>query len=197
MAKTAKAAAQTGKKSAGSKKMTAKQPVSNKAAAKKTAAAKKRTLAGVKAAAKKTPVKVAGMKKTAARKTAPKKAGAKKAAAKKSPPKKMPVKQNSKKSPASSRAKMPGETTDTGEFTDSAGNEQIKAPVTNSDINNEITPESEQQNAVFAGTQPDQQYMPEALKATPNDPYHGNLNPSKSKGGIKPSGKKPLWNSGK
>lgn len=197
MAKTAKAAAKTVKTSAVSKKITAKQPVSRKAAAKKTAAPKKRTLSGKKAAAKKTAVKPAPAKKTAAKKAAPKKAGVKKAGAKKSPPQKMSGKRNSKKSPAPSKAKMPGETTDTGEFADSTGDGQIKAPVTNSDINNEITPESEQQNAVFAGAQPDQQYMPEALKATPHDPYHGNLNPSKSKGGIKPSGKKPLWDSGK
>ncbi len=92
---------------------------------------------------------------------------------------------------------MPGETSDTGEFisTPVSGNES--EPVTNADVNNIVTPEAESDQAVFAASTPDQQYIPEDFKAAAQDPYHGNINPSKAKTSMKPAGKKPLWDNRK
>lgn len=176
-----------------------------KVPAKKTAAKK---AAPKKAAAKKkaAPKKAAAKKKAASKKAAPKKAASRKKAPSKSPAPKTAKKPAgkaignqaaSKKKPSASKAKMPGETSDTGEFISTPVSGNNNEPVTNADINNVVTPEAESDEAVFAATTPDQQYIPEDFKASAQDPYHGNINPSKAKTSMKPAGKKPLWDNRK
>lgn len=173
------------------------------AAAKKTAAKKaapkKKVAAKKKAPAKKTAR--AAPKKAAGKKSAPAKSPAKKAASKKSGGKSMTSTTTSKsttqKKPSEAKAKMPGETSDTGEFISTPVSDNIQEPVTNADVNNIVTPETESDQAVFAATVPNQQYIPEDLKASVQDPYHGNIRPSKAKTAQKPSGKKPLWDNRK
>jgi len=174
-----------------------KKAAPKKAAAKKKAAPKKSTRQAGRTAAKKaaTPKKTAG-KKSAPSKSPPKKAASKKSGAKSAAPK-AASKIRSKEKPLKSKAKMPGETSDTGEFISTPATNDANAPVTNADVNNIVTPETESDQAVFAATVPNQQYMPEDFKASVQDPYHGNINPSKAKTTQKPSGKKPLWDNRK
>lgn len=75
------------------------------------------------------------------------------------------------------------------------GEKVTTEPVTNNDINNEVTPEAE--SAVFTGSEPQQQWIPEQLNTASHDPFHGNIKPSKAKTTVKPSGKKPLWDNRK
>lgn len=190
-------------------KVPAKKAGGRKAAAKKAAPAKK--VAAKKVAAKKVAAKKAAPKKSAAKKApakkkmAPRKAAVKKAApAKKAAPKKAPVKKKASApksgrsgvASSKSKAKMPGETSDSGEFISTPPNPGNE-PVTNADINNIVTPEAETDKAVFSDTAPDEQYMPEDYKASVQDPYHGNVHPSKAKTSLKPAGKKPLWDNRK
>lgn len=196
------AAKKTAAKKAAPKKTAAKKKSApkKKVAAKKTAAKKSNGTSSEKAPAKKAvPARPAGG--AAGKKSAPAKSPAKKAASKKqakrSAAPKAASKSTRKESPSRSKAKMPGETSDTGEFISSASTPPDHTPVTNSDINNEVTPETENNEAVFAGTTPDQQYIPADFKASTQDPYHGNINPSKAKTSQKPSGKKPLWDNRK
>ncbi|MGE9314854.1 DUF6496 domain-containing protein [Niabella sp. CJ426] len=166
-------------------------------AAKKKAAPKKSTRQTGRTATKKaaTPKKTAG-KKSAPSKSPPKKAASKKSGAKSAAPKAV-SKSRSKEKPLKSKAKMPGETSDTGEFISTPTTNDANDPVTNADVNNIVTPETESDQAVFAATVPNQQYIPEDFKASARDPYHGNINPSKAKTTQKPSGKKPLWDNRK
>ncbi len=200
------------------KKTAAKKTATKKVAPKKSAALKK--VAPQKAAAKKTaPKKVATKTKATPKKSAPsasavatkksappKKTAPSKSSAKKAAPKKSAVKtstskaaspKKNKEKPSKVKARMPGETSDTGEFISSTSVNTVDESVTNTDVNNIVTPESESEEAVFAATTPNQQYMPEDFKASAQDPYHGNLNPSKAKTSVKPSGKKPLWDNRK
>ncbi|MCH5596643.1 hypothetical protein [Niabella ginsengisoli] len=158
----------------------------------KKAAPKK--VAAKKAASKKSTPKAAPKKKTAAKKSAPAKKKSATTPLKKSPAKK---KSSAKKTASTSKAKMPGETSDTGAFVDNDANTTVDETITNNDINNSITPEAQEGTAVFSGSQPDQKWMPDDLKTSPHDSFHGNINPSKAKTGVKPSGKKPLWDSRK
>ncbi len=206
------AAKKTAAKKAAPKKTAAKKKSApkKKAATKKTAAKKSKGTSSKKAPAKKAarPAGGAAAKKparpaggAAGKKSAPAKSPAKKAASKKqarrSAAPQAASRSTRKESPSRSKAKMPGETSDTGEFISSASTPINDAPVTNSDINNEVTPETENNEAVFAGTTPDQQYIPADFKASTQDPYHGNISPSKAKTAQKPSGKKPLWDNRK
>ena len=174
-----------------------------KAAAKKSTTAGKSTAAPKKATAKKAPAKKsqkAPAKKAAAKKSstarkstaAPKKAAVKKAAAVKSPAKKK--KASGKKISSRTKTKMQEVTAET-DLAPQTGEKVTTEPVTNNDINNEVTPEAE--SAVFTGSEPQQQWIPEQLNTASHDPFHGNIKPSKAKTTVKPSGKKPLWDNRK
>lgn len=174
-----------------------------KAAAKKSTTAGKSTAAPKKVPAKKSqkaPTKKAAAKKsiTASKSTAaPKKAAVKKAVVVKSPAKKKKPaasKASGKKISTGTKAKMQEVTTET-DLTPQTGERVTTEPITNSDINNEVTPEAE--SAVFTGSQPQQQWIPEQLNTASHDPFHGNIKPSKAKTTVKPSGKKPLWDNRK
>ncbi|MGC4232343.1 MAG: DUF6496 domain-containing protein [Niabella sp.] len=179
-----------------------------KAAAKKSTTAGKSTAAPKKAAAKKAPAKksqkvpakkATAKKSTTARKStaAPKEAAVKKAAAVKSPAKKKKPaasKSSGKKISPRTKTKMQGVTAKT-DLAPETGEKVTTEPVTNNDINNEVTPEAE--SAVFTGSQPQQQWIPEQLNTASHDPFHGNIKPSKAKTTVKPSGKKPLWDNRK
>ncbi|MCH5717019.1 hypothetical protein [Niabella hibiscisoli] len=160
-----------------------------KAATKKAAAKKKATPA--KSPAKKPAPARTGTGGRPAGGAAPKKSAVKSAAPKAASPKK------TREKPAKAKAKMPGETSDTGEFISSTSANSGEEQVTNTDVNNIVTPEAENDEAVFAASTPNQQYMPEDFKASAQDPYHSNQNPSKAKTSVKPSGKKPLWDNRK
>ena len=168
------------KKKAATKKASVKKKAAPKKAAGKTASAPKKT-AGKKSAAPNAPAKKAAPTKSGERSTAPKAAS----------------KSTTKEKASTSKAKMPGETSDMGEFISTPTTNNVNDPVTNTDANNIVTPETESDNAVFAATVPNQQYIPEDFKASTQDPYHGNTNPSKAKTAQKPSGKKPLWDNRK
>ncbi len=190
----------------GAKVPAKKKAAPQKAAAKKKAAPKK-AAAKKKAATKKAAhKKVAGNSGSAPKKTASKKSAASKSPAKKAAPKKYggrsaapkaASKSTTKEKTSTSKAKMPGETSDTGEFISPPTTNNVNTPVTNADVNDIVTPETESDNAVFAATVPNQQYIPEDFKASMQDSYHGNINPSKAKTTQKPSGKKPLWDNRK
>lgn len=129
------------------------------------------------------PKKAAPKKKAAAKKTAPQNAAAKK----KTAPKK-------KAAPQKTKIKKSSNTRDSSEL--SPGDLPGPAGEPPSKADTKI-PVPENSEAFFSGTPADLQYIPEELKTTPADPYHGNVHPSKAKTPVKPSGKKPLWDNRK
>lgn len=194
------AAKKTAAKKAAPKKVTAaKKAAPKKAARPAGGAAAKKQATPKKSAASRTAGKATAKKKAPAKKKAvPKKTAVKKAATPQKTSSKVAAKKNKPgKSPSRSKAKMPGETSDTGEFISTPVSDNSQEPVTNADVNNIVTPETESDQAVFAATVPNQQYIPEDFKASAQNPYHGNISPSKAKTSQKPSGKKPLWDNRK
>lgn len=129
--------------------------------------------------------------------TTPKKAPVKKAVAVKSPAKKKKTaapKVPRKKISPKAKTKMQEKTADSSDLTHEP-RKKVTEPVINNDVNNEVTPGAE--SAVLAGSQPEQQWIPEQLNTTSHDPFHGNVKPSRAKTTVKPSGKKPLWDNRK
>ncbi|MBO9658266.1 MAG: hypothetical protein J7527_05520 [Chitinophagaceae bacterium] len=162
-------------KKAATKKSAAKKSAVKKSAAKKNPvkksavkrAAPKKSTAGKKSAAKKTTVKKIATKKTVTKKTAPKKAVTKKVTAKKAAPRK--------------RTPQAEETTQLRSAT-----AEMEMPVAE---NNVQTGMLRTDDPVRSAQRKDFDHH-----TSKGDPRQHLPISSKPKGGIKPSGKKPLWN---
>ncbi|MEO5943170.1 MAG: DUF6496 domain-containing protein [Ferruginibacter sp.] len=158
-------------KKAAPKKAVPKKAVAKKAMAKKTAPKKSVKKAAPKKAAAKniSPVKKAAPKNVAPKRIAPKKAAPKKAVAKKS---KSIAKSTPAKPPVNTPTPMP------------EMNDEVQAPVQDENIVN--TPAVSDPITIT-----DQKVYNKATSKV--DPKHNMPVSSTRKGGIKPSGKKPMW----
>lgn len=159
------------------KKATAPKPIAKKAAPKK-AVAKKATSKKVvpkKATPKKVAAPTPAVKKAAPKKAMPQKPAPQKAVVKKAAPKKVPVKKTESKTTISNEENfaenLPDDHTTATEF-----------PVEEINIVNAVKDPI---------TMPDQNVYNKATSKM--DPKHNMPVSSNKKGGIKPSGKKPLW----
>jgi hypothetical protein len=208
------AAKKTTAKKAVSKKTTARKSTAKKSALKKTApkkSAAKKTMvkkaakksAPKKTASKKTSAKKATAKKTASKKTASKKTSAGKASAKKSAPKKTAVKKTTAKKSAPKKATkaitpVSSSVKNTASFPieDFRQSPYTNIPEVNDAVHSEHRlPTDQSENTMDQREHLD--FIPDKFKTSPQDPYHGHVDPSQTKSKIKPAGKKPLWNDNK